>query len=253
MRRALLRKVHSQPVTRRLAHGLTSCCCSGALLIAIISYVAWQEAKAYILDTPAAAPVAAIQNEPVYPEQPVEQLALIEVEVDIDPAALNALPMPYRSKRFYRQVAGVWQPTTPGVEYWGQMRTLETVYFHLEFYERDAAVVEGVALDLDGLWQTLHHQVGLAQLSPHEKVTIQVLPNSGHHRRELNPFKAPSALPVSSPIVLPIPTSVSEIEMLRGDIARHLVTLVLFHKIDPAVIRRMVGRSRCAGAVALAG
>lgn len=75
---------------------------------------------------------------------------------------------------------------------------------------------------LDALLQILPHQVGLAQPSPQEKLVIQVLPNSVHHRRTLNPFKLPAALPVSSPTLLPIPVPLTEADMLRDDILRHL-------------------------------
>ncbi|MEZ4868832.1 MAG: hypothetical protein R3C14_46335 [Caldilineaceae bacterium] len=194
------------------------------LLLAVINYAAWQEVKANGLHLQGAAqePVTALQS---------DEVALVELEVD--PSASDTLPVPYRSKHFYRRTAGVWQPTTPAAAYWGDRRTLETDYFHLEFTEHDAPVVAAVATDLDAILRTLHRQVGLEPPSLQQKLVIQVLPDAAYHWRALDPFNLPAALPVASPTLLPIPIPFTEADMLRSDMIRHLATLTLFRKMAP--------------------
>ncbi|MBV7330655.1 hypothetical protein KFU94_20900 [Chloroflexi bacterium TSY] len=166
------------------------------LMFGVIGYLIWQEAKVYALS----------------PENPI---TAVEDKVSTD------------------QTADTAQPTTAAAPYLGDMHTLETDYFHLTFYRQNAPAVEAVTVDLDALLQTLHDQVGLARPSASEKLTILVLPDVRHYGRTVNPFKQDVALLVPSPTLLPLPTTLTESDVLRSEILRHLTSLVLFQKVAP--------------------
>lgn len=196
----------------------------GVLLCAVIGYITWREFKIYWLNSQAAA-----QESTTAAQE--DALALIEIE--IDPATLQTESEPYRRKQLYRRVEGVWRPTAPDAAFWGERHTLETDYFHLEFYDADAPAVQSVATELDALLRTLHQQVGLAPPSGQRKRVIQVLPDADLQRHPPDPFHSPHVLAVSSPMLLPIPASWTEADALRDQIIPHLAARTLYRKVAP--------------------
>lgn len=131
----------------------------------------------------------------------------------------------YRQTRFYRQTATGWQPTAPNTALWGPEHSLETPLFIFHFRQYDTATVIAVAPQVDALYTTLLHNVGLpipANAAPSViEVSVTEPPGILTWRR------MPTALRVPSPAVYWAPREITDAELLLQSIALPLSAYVL--------------------------
>lgn len=62
---------------------------------------------------------------------------------------------PYEQVSFYRVLNGRWHHTAPDPSYWGQRRQTEIARIHFSYYERDEALLEGLAQFIEERWRQI--------------------------------------------------------------------------------------------------
>jgi hypothetical protein len=132
----------------------------------------------------------------------------------------------YRQTRFYQRTAAGWQRTAPVAALWGAKRSLETTYFVFHLRQQDAPVVIAAAPQLDTLYTTLAHNLGLPRRPTTKKLVIDVSVTQppGH---TLPWFGVPERIRVPSPAVYRAPVELTDSELLAQSITLPLLEHVL--------------------------
>ncbi len=143
-----------------------------------------------------------------------EGLAMVEVTVD-GPGIL-----PYRETLFYQEVRhGEWLLTSAANRFWGNKHNLETTFFTISYFDRDASAVKATAAELDTLYANMHRDMGLP--SPPGKLAVDVAPiplSQFHYQRFTE-----GRLVVPSPAMLQIPLNLTDEVILTQSIINPLV------------------------------
>lgn len=168
-------------------------------------------------------------------QKPVFEVERVELRDDlalVDVLAIKPgrpwLSTPYRETRFYRRIEDRWLRTSPRIEFWGAKRTLDTDYFHLEFYQRDAEAIEAAVDKLDALYVELRRDAGLGTPATNYKLAVEVLPRTD---RVTWRFSA-DELSVTSPILQQVPEGASHADQLIRLVAYPLARRVLGEATD---------------------
>lgn len=132
----------------------------------------------------------------------------------------------YRQTRFYQRTATGWQPAAPNVDLWGPERNLETPSFVFRFRQRDAPAVIAVATQVETLYTSLGHNVGVS-FSPEDKklvIDVRVTETPGHASLW---FGTPERIVVSSPAIYLAPVALTDTELLVQSIALSLIDAII--------------------------
>jgi hypothetical protein len=132
----------------------------------------------------------------------------------------------YRQTRFYRRIGSDWRQTPPDAALWGLERSLETPFFVFHFRQLDAPAVIAVAHQIDALYMTLRHNLGLESAPGSEKLVIEV---SVTQTPTDTPAwsRLPAPLTVPSPAVYRAPVELTDAELLEQSIVLPLLNYVL--------------------------
>ncbi|MFZ4657550.1 MAG: hypothetical protein ACOYNY_11090 [Caldilineaceae bacterium] len=175
-----------------------------------------------------ALPAASQSNAPTVPLDAVVQTMELLGDQAIANVILNdqrGQPA-YRQTRFYRRISnGGWLPVPPDATLWGPARTLQTPYFVYHFRQRDAAVVQAVAPQIDALYTRMWGNFGLSLIPMPEKLVIVVRVTQAPGRAAV--FDAAQQISVASPAVYLAPVELTNSELLAQAIALLLIEQVL--------------------------
>jgi hypothetical protein len=136
-------------------------------------------------------------------------------------AAQHGAPA-YRQTRFYRRTSTAWAPAPPDAALWGPERSLATPYFVFHFRQHDAPAVMAVAPQIDALYMTLRHNLGLESAPGSKKLVIEVSVTQTP-ADTLAWFRLPGPLTVPSPAVYLAPVELSDAELLAQSISLSLL------------------------------
>lgn len=142
---------------------------------------------------------------------------------------------PYYVTHVFRESPSGWALVAPVSRLWGETRTLETTYFHVEYGHRNSEAVAAVAPDLDALYLRLYRDLGLVpprQVRMH--IRIDVVGGLNFDVTDLR--SSGSTLIVPPPELLERPTDVSQIAALRDAIAFPLAVKVFDRAIEQYII-----------------
>ena len=139
-----------------------------------------------------------------------------------------------RQTRFYRQDQNDgWLRTSPSSAFWGSTQTVETAHFRLHYRHRDEPAVLATAARLDTIYADLRRDAGLPPAK--DKLTIEVKPLS---TRQLDYLQLENnRLEVHSPLLLQVPETLSDEEILTKSIVNRLVAYVLRESEQRVAIR----------------
>ena len=157
-----------------------------------------------------------------------QDLALVRVTV------AEAAGGSYRETRFYHSDPNSgWLRTSPVATFWGSHRTVETAYFRIHFRQKDARIVEETAVRLDTIYTHLRVDVGLPPAG--ERLTIEVSPVPLYQLGYLKFTE--NWLVVPSPLLLQVPSELSDDVILTQSIVSPLVDHVLSEAQQQAATR----------------
>jgi len=166
------------------------------------------------------------------------------VEFDDDQAVLHIITAaqpevpPYRQTFFFRHTQAGWQRTAANTSLWGPEQRLLTAAFLFHFRQRDAAVVRGIAPQLDALYATLGRNFGLPVSPAPDKLVVEVSVEQAPGQVPLA-FDAQQHLRVASPALYRAPVELTDTDLLAQAITLPLLRTRMtqaraYHAIDQA-------------------
>jgi hypothetical protein len=124
----------------------------------------------------------------------------------------------HRQTRFYQYTPDGWRQTTPEATLWGPERRLETPSFVFHFRQRDVAVVTAVAPQVETLYRTMRHNLGLEGAPGTPKLVLEVSVTQPPAPTK-SWFRAPKPIIVSSPALYRAPIVRTDSELLAQSLA----------------------------------
>src|SRR5262245_2130187 len=135
---------------------------------------------------------------------------------------------PYHFGRILRESKDGWQPVTPDNSFWGERRSLDTVYFHIDYSPPDEAVVKQVALGLDDFYLRLHKDLGLTIAQGANRIEIRIAVENDKEASDTEVNYSADTIYVYPPELIPRPSALSDAETLRQSIAFPLATKLFY-------------------------
>lgn len=142
---------------------------------------------------------------------------------------------PYYVTRVFLDSPAGWTPTAPVSRLWGERRTLETTYFHVEYGQANAAVVAAVAPELDALYLRLYRDLGLVP-PRQQRVDLRIDVVGGMNFDVTDLRSSGATIIVPPPELLKRPAEVSLAAALRDAIAFPLAVKVYDEAIDQYIV-----------------
>lgn len=139
----------------------------------------------------------------------------------------------YRESRFYRETPQGWLRSQPSEALWGEVRTLESVYFIFTYRRLDGPAVLEAAPLLDDAIVHLHTVLGQAipvAPGPEEKVAVHVVLRGGSYTPWYSTGKP---LGVNSPRLMRLPAEVADGQALAETVAAALRRAAVNRTIAP--------------------
>lgn len=158
---------------------------------------------------------------------PVVELDGDQAVVRIVTAAQPEVP-PYRQTLFFRHTQAGWQRTAADASLWGPEQRLLTAAFLFHFRQRDAAVVQAVAPQLDALYATLQRNLGLPVNPAPDKLIVEISVEQTPSQVPLA-FDAQQQLRIASPALYRAPVELTDTEYLAQAIALPLFRTLMMH------------------------
>ncbi|MCB0062544.1 MAG: hypothetical protein KDE19_10535 [Caldilineaceae bacterium] len=160
-----------------------------------------------------------------------QEMAVATVLIE-DPAPEWGNPRLYREKRYYRSRGQSWLRTLPTANFWGEVKTIETVHFRLEYYEPDGAAVEATSKRLDTIYATLYHRLALVPPIQREKQIIAIVPDLINNWRSYE-----NRVEITTPTLAPVPALLTDEEYLTQIIANRMI----YFGVQEAMARTRTG------------
>lgn len=132
----------------------------------------------------------------------------------------------YRRTRFYERTGTGWLTTAPDANLWGPMRSLATPSLVFHFRQRDAAAVFTVVAQVEMLYRTMRHNLGLESAPGAQKLVIHVSVTQPPRHTSLW-FGAPQDIIAASPALYRAPVELADSELLAQSLALPLFEHVL--------------------------
>jgi hypothetical protein len=154
--------------------------------------------------------------------------SLAYVDVLVKNPSEDWIHEPYHVGRILRESKDGWQPVAPDNSFWGERRSLDTVYFHLDYAPPDAEVVRQVAKGLDDYYLHLYSALGLETPSHAKRIEIHVAVGDAKEGSDTDVNYSGDTIHVYPPELIPRPSTVSDVETLRQSIAFPLATKVFY-------------------------